>query len=185
MKRAETSEAEAEPVGRAKQRLTPELAIVAALLVLAGLSVAFIGALVAPPKVLMGRSLTAIPPNLFPRVVLSLLAALCALFLVWRSRNPDAEVFDRFNLRGWERGLALFGLMIFYAMAMQPFGFLISSALSMAAISWLAGNRKVWQIACLSLVGPPALYLLATRILAVSLPELSAIEFAYSRLLGG
>ena len=48
----------------------------------------------------------------------------------------------------------------------------------------LVGNRSPLQIGLVSIASPILLYLLATRLLAVSLPELSAIEFAYSRLLG-
>jgi putative tricarboxylic transport membrane protein len=185
MKLAETSDRVEKTVMIGKLKLTPELAVVTVLMVLAALSVAFIGSLVAPPKILMGRSLTAIPPSLFPLIVLSILAVLCAGYLYWRSQNADVGEIGSFNMEGWDRGAALFGLMLFYALTMQPFGFLISSAITMALISWLAGNRTIWQIAALSLIGPPTLYLLATRALAVSLPELSTIEFAYSRLLGG
>lgn len=185
MKLTETRDRFEKTVMIGKLKLTPELSVVATLMVLATLSVAFIGALVAPPKILMGRSLTAIPPNLFPIIVLSLLAVLSAGYLVWRSKNADLEDEGVFNFQGWDRALALFGLMLFYALTMEPFGFLISSAISLALISWLAGNRVIWQIIALSMFGPPILYLLATRALAVSLPELSAIEFVYSRLLGG
>jgi putative tricarboxylic transport membrane protein len=185
MKVALTSDGMGKTVMIGKLKLTPELAVVAVLMVLSALSVVFIGALVAPPKILMGRSLTAIPPNLFPLIVLSLLAVLCASYLFWRSRNADVGEVGGFNFQGWDRGAALFGLMLLYALTMEPFGFLISSAMSLALISWLAGNRTIWQVIALSLIGPPTLYLLATRVLAVSLPELSTIEFAYSRLLGG
>jgi putative tricarboxylic transport membrane protein len=41
------------------------------------------------------------------------------------------------------------------------------------------------QTAILSLTGPVLLYLAATRLLAVSLPELNVIELAYARMLGG
>lgn len=170
---------------KGKLKFTPELAVVAALMVLAALSVIFIGSLVAPPKILFGRSLTAIPPSLFPMIALSLLALLCAVFIGWRYRNADQEETAAFSAEGWKRGIMLFALMTFYALSMKPFGFLISSAISMALISVLAGNRSVWQILVLSLLGPVLLYLTATRMLAVSLPELSVIEFAYSRLLRG
>ncbi len=173
------------PMKTGKLKFTAELAVIGTLLVLAVLSVAFIGALVAPPKVLFGRSLTAIPPSLFPLIALSLLALLCGTFIFWRSRNADPDDAASFSIEGWKRGILLFGLMTFYALTMQPFGFLISSAIAMVLISWLAGNRSVWQIVLLSVVGPILLYLTATRLLAVSLPELSVIEFFYARMLGG
>ena len=55
----------------------------------------------------------------------------------------------------------------------------------MAAISWIAGNRSILQICAVSIICPIGLYLVSTRGLAVSLPELSSIEFFYARLLDG
>ena len=52
----------------------------------------------------------------------------------------------------------------------------------MVAVAWLAGNRSVVQIVAVSIISPIALYLVATRGLAVSLPELSSIEFFYARI---
>jgi len=46
------------------------------------------------------------------------------------------------------------------------------------------GNRSPVQIALLSVLSPVLVYLAATRLLAVSLPELNANELLYSRLLG-
>lgn len=77
----------------------------------------------------------------------------------------------------------LFAVMLFYALAMAPIGFFFSSALSLAAVAWLAGNRSILQIVAVSVISPIALYLISTRGLAVSLPELSSIEFFYARLL--
>ncbi len=155
------------------------------LFVLSCLSLVFIGSLVAEPKVLLGRSLTAIEPSLFPSLVLSGLAILSALFLVRtvrRSSKMKAE--DSVERPSLRRALLLFAIMIAYALAMKPFGFLISTVLALASVSFLVGNRSPLQIALISIASPVLLYLLATRLLAVSLPELSVIEFGYSRLLG-
>lgn len=149
------------------------------------LGLIFIGSLVAEPKVLLGRSLTAIAPSLFPSLVLAGLALLSALFLVRAVRRPAKTVtgdgVERPSLR---RALLLFAIMMFYALAMKPLGFLLSTMLALAGISYLVGNRSPLQIGLVSIASPILLYLLATRLLAVSLPELSAIEFAYSRMLG-
>ena len=71
-------------------RVAPDVLIAAVLLVLAGLSLLFLGSLVAPPKPLLGQSMTAITPSMFPSIVLSLLTLLCAIFLVVRIRAPVA-----------------------------------------------------------------------------------------------
>lgn len=163
---------------------TTEQRVVVALFASALLAVVFMNSLVAPPKTLFGRSLTSIAPSLFPVLVLSILAALSALYFGWRVKNPDPEPEEGLPEHGLVRGAMLFGLMTVYALLMEPFGFWLSSAISLAALSWLAGNRVVWQITVLSTVGPAMLYLAATRLLAVSLPELNTIELFYARVLG-
>ena len=54
--------------------------------------------------------------------------------------------------------------------------------ISLAAVSWIAGNRSIPQICAVSILSPILLYLVATRGLAVSLPELSWVEFLYARV---
>lgn len=163
-------------------RLSAEGWLAGALLVIAVLSLALMELLVAKPKLLFGRSLNAIEPSLFPSIVLAMLAILCGGYLLVRRRSlllaPSA---------GKEAGsvvlaLKFFAVLIFYALTMAPLGFFISTALSLGAISLLVGNRSVVQILAVSLISPVALYLVATRGLAVSLPELSPIEFAYAWL---
>ena len=115
--------------------ITPELWITAILLVLAVLSLLFLGALVAPPKVLLGRSLTAIEPALFPSLILTLLAMLCAIQIAATLRRDEQGTESDGMLNGWRRGAILFLIMTFYALAMEPFGFLISTAISVAAMA--------------------------------------------------
>ena len=168
------------------QRAAPEVLIVIALLVLSILALVFLGSLVEPPKLLFGRSLTAITPSLFPMIIIAALAIMCAILMfVMRAGGAETtgggEVLSKSE---WQRGLAFFAIMIAYALTMAPFGFLISSAISMIALSLLMGTRSVLQIIGVAGLGPVLLYLAATRLLAVSLPELNTIEIFYSRLLG-
>ncbi len=143
----------------------------------------FMSQLVAAPKVLFGRSLTAITPSLFPSLVLGAMAVLAVLLLYTRR----AELFSRhskvFEDGALKRVVLLFAVMFFYALSMAPLGFFISSVISMAGVAWLAGNRSVVQICLVSILSPIALYLVSTRGLAVSLPELSSIEFFYARVI--
>lgn len=165
-----------------KSLKTPEGYFTFACFVTSGLALLFIGSLVAEPKVLFGRSLTAITPSLFPSIVLGALAALALLLTIQLARrSPEVQALG--GPSGWRRGAVFFGIMTFYALAMKPLGFLISSAIAMTAMSVLTGNRSVWQIALLSVGGPVLLYLAATRLLAVSLPELNAIELFYARMI--
>lgn len=138
--------------------------------------------LVAAPKVLFGRSLTAIPPSLFPAMVLGAMAVLAFMLLVTRRATLLVKESKTFEDGALFRVVLLFGVMLFYALTMAKLGFFISSALSMAAVAWLAGNRSIFQICFVSIVSPVALYIISTRGLAVSLPELSSIEFFYARM---
>jgi len=49
--------------------------------------------------------------------------------------------------------------------------------------SVLLGNRHWVQIALLAVIAPVCLYLIATRGMLVSLPELNAIELFYAQLI--
>lgn len=162
------------------KKYAPEVYFTATILLVAALALAFIGSLVAEPKALFGRALSAIPPTLFPTLVLAALVILAALLLVLLLRNPTT-IYNLTGLEGWRRGALFFGIMTVYALSMAPFGFLISTAIATVLMSLLTGNRSIWQIAVLSVGGPVLLYLAATRLLAVSLPELNTIELFYAR----
>jgi putative tricarboxylic transport membrane protein len=153
-------------------------------LVLSGSAFVFVNALIGKPKVLFGKSLTAIAPASFPSIVLAFLALLCILQLVVNLRKGPGRVAGG-GIVGWNRGVVFFGIMTVYALILVPIGFIISSALAVAVLSWFVGNRSILQIAFVSALAPVLLYLAATRLLAVSLPELNFIEIAISRLLGG
>ncbi|MDA8584855.1 tripartite tricarboxylate transporter TctB family protein [Rhodobacteraceae bacterium] len=164
------------------KHLTAEAWLTSGLALLGILGVVFMTQLVAAPKLLFGRSLTAIPPTLFPTLILGTMAVLAiALFYSLRG-SLLSTVSKTFEEGALLRVVMLFGVMIFYALMMEPLGFFISSALSMCAVAWLAGNRSILQIIVVSIVSPVALYLISTRGLAVSLPELSSIEFFYARV---
>ncbi len=155
------------------------------LLVGAVLSLIFMSSMVAPPRILMGRALSAIPPSLFPAMVLVAMAILCALFLFGALRTGHGEAENNFSDgAAVKRGVLLFAIMILYALTMEPIGFLFSSMITLVLLSLLTGNRSVLQIGILSVAGPIILYLVATRVLAVSLPELDAIEIFYARIPG-
>ena len=168
------------------RRASPEVLTVAALLVVSAVALVFLDSLVAQPKLLFGRALTAITPSLFPMIILAALAVLCAvLLIVLRTGGERTEdIVTSLSKSEWNRGMAFFAIMVGYALTMAPFGFLISSAIAMVLLSLLMGSRSILQIIFVAGAGPVLLYLAATRLLAVSLPELNTIEILYSRLLG-
>ncbi|WP_376877955.1 tripartite tricarboxylate transporter TctB family protein [Albirhodobacter sp. R86504] len=148
----------------------------------AALSLIFMGSMIAEPKALFGRSLATVSPALFPSIVLGVAVVLCiAALMVLRvgAVAPDSESLTK---EEWVRGGVLFGIMALYALTMAPCGFLISSAITITLISLQMGSRSALGIAALALVGPVILYLTATKLLLVALPELGAIEMLYARL---
>lgn len=149
--------------------------------VLSALGFLFMGALVAKPKTLFGESLTAITPSIFPSFILGSLALLCLAQLVIAKRSyvPNEEE----GVIGIGRGAIFFSIMTVYGLILVPFGFIISSAMVVATLSWFTGNRSIVQILLIATIAPVLLYLSATRLLAVYLPELDVIELAISRLL--
>jgi putative tricarboxylic transport membrane protein len=165
-------------------RATPEIVVLTGLLVLSLLGLVFINALVAPPKLLFGRSLSAVAPTLFPSIVFVFLALLSVVLLLMLNKQGGHEGEASMTHGEWRRGTIFFGILTLYALTMSPFGFLISTATAVALLSWQMGNRSWLQAVVLSLGGPVLLYLAATRLLAVSLPELNAIELIYARILG-
>jgi len=144
--------------------------------------------LVASPKLLFGRSLSAIAPSLFPYITLALIillsAALILLNLV-RTRvtnsvpdQPDDAALDTNS--SWLKTAAFFVLLTVYGLLLKPVGFLISSFLIISTISVMLGNRNWLQILLLAVFAPICLYLIATRAMLVSLPELNQIELGYA-----
>ncbi|MGJ8595044.1 tripartite tricarboxylate transporter TctB family protein [Sulfitobacter sp.] len=152
------------------------------LLVAAALSLIFLNALIATPKALFGQSLASISPKLFPAIVLVILALLCVATLVFFKAEESDEIVEKLTKTQLGRACVFFGIMILYGLTMAPFGFLISTAIATTLISLQMGSRSVIQIASVAIVGPVLLYLAATRLLAVSLPELNTIELFYAHL---
>jgi putative tricarboxylic transport membrane protein len=155
---------------------TPEVLTLISLLIASVLSLVFMNSLVAKPKALFGQSLSAISPSLFPSIVLTLLAVMCVIALLLIRAHVTAEPNKGMLRDEWIRAGAFFGIMIFYGLTMESFGFLISTAITLILMSLQMGTRSLIQICLVSFVGPVTLYLAATRLLAVSLPELNVIE---------
>ncbi|WP_419913194.1 tripartite tricarboxylate transporter TctB family protein [Hoeflea sp.] len=166
-----------------------EIAVAGTLLLMAAVFAVFIDAFVAKPKTLFGRSLSAIEPTAFPLITMAMMIGLCGLFFygIYRRSGARQAVEDEGLNSGtnWLRIGAFFLVLVLYALTFDPLGFLTSTFIAMVLLSLLAGNRNILQIAVFSAVLPLAFYLLATRILLVSLPEQSGIEFFIARMLGG
>lgn len=166
-----------------------ETAIAGSLLALAVAFSLFMDMLVAKPKTLFGRSLNAIEPSSFPYLAMGLMVLLCGLFFFARYRRADADDGDAdagpMSEANWLNIAAFFAILLVYALMFKPVGFLISTFIAMVFLSLLAGSRHYLQIVLFALLLPLAFYLLATRVLLVSLPEQPWLELLIARVLGG
>lgn len=164
-----------------------ETAVAGSLLMLGIGFIAFMEALVAKPKMLFGRSLSAIEPTLFPLIAMGMMILFCAVFFIQAYRHSATGLTDTEEAAAetdWLRVGSFFLVLFFYAMAFDRLGFLTSTFTTMVALSLLVGNRHYGQIVLFSFALPLAFYLVATRLLLVSLPELGFIELAIARILG-
>lgn len=177
--------------------------------------------LVAKPKLLFGRSLSAMEPTLFPYITLTLILALSILTAIFAliaarslstrasstahdlsdntepaSETPrDESTYTGSTHTGTAspefaledkpvfRVAVFFIMLVAYGLLLKPVGFLISSCIVLTVISLLLGNRNWLQIIAFAVLSPVCLYLLATRILLVSLPELDVIELFYAGII--
>ena len=87
------------------RRATAEFLVLAILLILSVLGLLFMNTLVAPPKLLFGRALSALAPSLFPTIILTALALLCLLLLLLLHVSAaGADEYDAIQARlasGW------------------------------------------------------------------------------------
>ena len=162
----------------------------------ASVAIAYLPDLVAKPKLLFGRSLSAIEPTLFPHIILvmiAVLSVLAAIFAVIGLRAKQANTLIN-EANGNEsatdnkpliRVAIFFATLVAYGLMLKPLGFLISSVVVITVVSLLLGNRNWLQIIPFAVISPVCLYLLATRVLLVSLPELNFIELFYAGIFNG
>lgn len=114
----------------------------------------------------------ALSPSYYPRIVA---IALCVLGLLVAIRGfldhresherdalarPDAEV----------RIAAVFCVLGLYALSIGTVGFVLMSALVLAVLTFLAGERRLWLIAANAVVLPFALYFFFVEIANIPIP---------------
>jgi len=147
--------------------------------------------LVAKPKMLFGRSLSAMEPSLFPQITLILIVVMSCLLVPFairgmrRHSSTAEEITADLPLKEKPafKVAIFFIVLVVYGLLLKPAGFLISSFLVICTTSLLLGNQNRIQIFLFAVLCPVALYLIATRGMLVSLPELNQIEFFYANII--
>lgn len=122
-------------------------------------------------------------PDLWPKIILGLMIATCAIGIVktllarsaaganlFKLLAPQAEEEEE-SSRTWPH-LALLGcaLFVLYVLLLERVGFVICTAVLIAAFLWLGRYRNVAVIALASIVGSLGFFFVFRRIVYVSLP---------------
>ena len=126
---------------------------------------------IAKPRLVMGRSLTALDASLFPYIALSVLLLLSLLFLHrCLNSNQEAQPFD-FTLSGFSRTLICLFIFLAYALLMNQIGFITASGLTLFSLTTYFGNRN-WALGVgVSVIFPVVIYFLFLHAFQVYLPE--------------
>jgi len=92
-------------------------------------------------------------------------------FLLQSRRLREHNGFRGVQISGYASVALTIIVLIIYAMLLEPIGFVASSAVAVAVLTFLYGNRNLILIALASLGIPTAIYILCTHYLLVYLPE--------------
>lgn len=114
----------------------------------------------------------ALSPSYYPRivavalVVLGVLVAIRSYLEGRESAGPDAMARPDANVRI----AAVFCVLGVYAVWIETVGFVLMSALVLAVLTFLAGERRLWLIAVNAVVLPFALYFFFVEIANIPIP---------------
>lgn len=114
----------------------------------------------------------ALSPSYYPRIVA---IALCVLGLLVAVRGflehreiHEPDVMARPDAKG--RIAVVFCILCLYAVSIGTVGFVLMSALVLAALTFLAGERRLWLIAANAVVLPFALYFFFVEVANIPIP---------------
>jgi putative tricarboxylic transport membrane protein len=118
-------------------------------------------------------------PNTLP-VALSALAIILSLFIIIMPAGGGADEDDVLGgvdvarIRDYKIGQAamLVGVMILYALALRPAGFLISTTLFLTSAGFILGERKFHIMVPVALIGAVVIWALVDLVLGIFLRPL-------------
>ena len=111
-------------------------------------------------------------PSTFPKV-LAVLGIICALIVLVTAKVPPIkeDEIDYRRLREYKLGqaAALVGLMVAYAFALRPLGFLLSTVLFLAVSGIVLGERKLHLLTPIAAVAAFFIWYLVEQVLGIFL----------------
>lgn len=117
-------------------------------------------------------------PSTFPKA-LSIAGALCALWILVFQKpmpEPGEDDVDYRKLRSydWPRALALIVLMLAYALALRPLGFVAATVVFLVAGAWVLGERRLHVSTLVALIAAGGIWYLVSQVLGIFLRPLPA-----------
>jgi Tripartite tricarboxylate transporter TctB family len=124
------------------------------------------------PPVLFGTTSAALDPAFFPELVATCFLMVGLWYLYASFRLNDTNGFRGLKRSNYVSIGFTTVMFIVYASILQPLGFILSSALVVAALSIFYGARHWISIVIVALGVPAVVYVVFRRVLTVALPEL-------------
>ena len=115
-------------------------------------------------------------PSTFPKV-LSILGIIVGLIVLFGLEKPSGESepsatdinYRRLHEYNLGQALLLLGLMVFYALALRPLGFLAATTLFLVGGSAVLGERKWYVMIPVALIATGAVWYLVQQVLGIFL----------------
>ena len=127
---------------------------------------------IAKPKLFMGRVLMGMKPTLFPRLTMLGLLGLSVWYFIYSFSLEEKNLFKELDRKTLIRTVVTMVIFLAYALLLEPLGFVLSSALTVGALTLYLGNRNIFILFLVIIVIPLVIFFIFTRALHVSLPEI-------------
>jgi putative tricarboxylic transport membrane protein len=127
------------------------------------------------PLIIFGQSLNALDPTLFPSIVALGFIGLGVWSFFVSFSIDQTNGFTNLDREAYVNVAITMAALFAYALLMVPMGFIPSSAVLVAGLSYFFGIRNIPLILAIGLGVPTATYFIFTKGLKVFLPEISWI----------
>ena len=114
----------------------------------------------------------ALSPSYYPRIIAICLSILGLVITVRSALAPPTETADGVENRpdAFQRIAVVFGILLAMALVLTTLGFIVTTALALAAAIWFAGERNYLLIASMAIIIPLALYFFFLKVAGIPIP---------------
>ncbi len=124
------------------------------------------------PLIIFGQSLNALDPTLFPSIVAISFLGLGVWGVFISFSIEETNGFKDLDREAYMNVGVTIAALFSYALLMVPLGFIPSSAILVASLSWFYGIRNIALIGAIASGVPMSIYYIFTKGLKVFLPEI-------------